>query len=119
MAPPHVDLSEQEAYDGAFPRDKRAKYGDDDVRYRSENAVEQYGRILRYDRVVPVRTPPVVVRAKVQRKPKMLRNVVKERRREIAGYEGNDHGGNRHYDEHGRPPRIKQMIPRERRKFTA
>ena len=39
--------------------------------------------------VIEIRPPPVVVGAQVQREPEMLRHVVEERRREVAGDERN------------------------------
>ncbi len=68
-----------------------------EVRNRTEQTIEQNGGIGREHGVVEVRPPAIVMRPQVQREPKMLRNVIEERRGKVAGNERHDESGDKEH----------------------
>jgi len=87
MAPPNVELPEEEAQGRSLPGEAGGSQRHDRVGERSQDAVEEDRRIAREDGVIPIGTTTVVMGAKVQREPEMLRHVVKEGRAEIPDNE--------------------------------
>ena len=97
VAPPDVDLSQHEAGNSAWPRDVPNQRRDDEIGHGAKEAIEQDGRIRREHGVIEERAAPVVVRPQMQREPEMLRHVVEERRREVAGNESYDESCNKEH----------------------
>jgi hypothetical protein len=95
VAPPDVDLTDGQADQSAGPGDAPKQGSDDEVRYGTEEPVEQDGGIRREYGMIEERAATVVMRAQMQRKPEMLRHVVEERRREVAGNESYDESCNK------------------------
>lgn len=93
MPPPNVKLTEEQSQHRSGPRNAPQQHRNHDVRNGTQKTVEQHGGLGRDDGMVPIGAPPVVVRAKVKRKPDVLRNVIEERRRKIANEQGHDGGG--------------------------
>ena len=90
VAPPDVQLAEEEAEEGPFPREPGGERCDDEVGDRPEKAVEQNRRVTREDGVIPIGTTAIVVGAQMQREPKVLRNVIEEGRAEITDNEDDE-----------------------------
>jgi hypothetical protein len=95
VAPPDVKLAQGKSRDGARPGDPCEQGGNDEIGDGAEEAVEQHGGIGREDRVVEIRALAIVMRSQVQREPKMLRDVIEERRPEVSGNERDDESGNK------------------------
>jgi len=66
VAPPHMCLSEQQAENRARHGDYGAQQREDDVRDRAQESVQQYLRIAREYRVIPVRPATVVMCPQVE-----------------------------------------------------
>lgn len=79
MAPPDVKLTKREPRHDPRPRKAPQERSDDEVGHRSEEAVEQHRRIAGDHGMIEVWATAVVVCAQVQRKPKMLWDVIEER----------------------------------------
>jgi len=94
VTPPNVQLTESEARQRTRPGESREQRGDREIRHGPQNAVEQDGGVLREHGVVEVGSPAIVVRSQVERKPKMLRNVIEKRRRKISGDQRDDESDN-------------------------
>lgn len=97
VAPPDVQLSQPQAGQRARPTDVPEKRRDAQIRQRSQKTIEQHRGAARYDRVIEIRTPPVVMRSQMQSEPKMLRDVIEERRGKVAGDERNDESGDKEH----------------------
>jgi hypothetical protein len=97
MAPPDVQLAYGQGGEHARPGNSPQQRGNREVGHRAEEAVQQYRRIGRKHRVIEIRAAPVVMGAQMQREPKMLRNVIKERRCKITGDERDDESGKKRY----------------------
>lgn len=69
MPPPDVNLTEQQAGDGALPREAPEKRRHDDIGERSQQPVQQHPRVQREDGMIEVGAAPVVMRAQMQREP--------------------------------------------------
>lgn len=83
MAPPDVELPQEEPQKRSLPGEAGGRQRDNEVRERAEEAVEKDRRVSREDGVIPIGTTAIVMGAQVQREPKMLRNVIEKRRAEI------------------------------------
>jgi hypothetical protein len=97
MSPPYVQLTHSESDYGTRPGNMPDQCSDDEIWYGTEQTVEEHRGIGREHGVVEVRAPAIVMRPQVQRKPKMLRNVIEERRGKVAGNERDDKSGNKRY----------------------
>jgi hypothetical protein len=100
VPPPDVELTEDEAQDraGCSPRSEEEKRNrDGDIGYGAEKPVEKNVGIFRDNRVIPIRTAPVVVRPEMQLEPEMLRHVIEKRRREVANDQHDDERKEKHH----------------------
>ena len=61
VAPPDVSLAQQQPENRARHRDRRAEQRENDIGNRTQKSVQQYLRIARENRVIPVRSPTIVM----------------------------------------------------------
>ena len=97
MTPPHVQLTQSQSDNGTRPGNTPDERGDDQIRYGAEKTVEEHRGIGREHGMLEVRAPAIVMRSQVQSEPKMLRNVIEERRGKVSGNERDDESGNKRY----------------------